>query len=138
MDIDRSADVERFVRRDALASCPFSAAIERAEIVLRRAHFNVLVVEDFTDTVRRHDAVEFRWHPRLALFPGAQALLTVRPHAPEGTQLQLSIVYVPPLGVVGAWFEAAIGRHIAWGTAGFFLWHLQHALRREARSQAGT
>ncbi len=135
MDIERPAAVERVVRRDALASCPFSAAIERAEIVLRGARFNVLVVEDFTDTVRRHDAVEFRWRPRLALFPGAQALLTVRPHAPEGTQLQLSIAYVPPLGTPGAWFDAAVGRHIAWATAGFFLARLRHALGTEARNR---
>lgn len=130
MVIGPSAATERVVRHDALAFCPFSVAIERAEIVLRSARLSVMVIDDFTDTVRRHDAVEFRWHPRLSLFPAAQALLTVRPHAPQGTELQLSIAYRPPLGAAGRWFDAAIGRHIAWATAVFFLARMRYALAK--------
>ncbi len=119
---------ERVIRRDAFARCPFSAAVERAQPILARARFSVLAIEDFTDTVRRHDALEFRWRPSIALLPAARALLTVRPHAPQGTELQLSLAYVPPLGVFGKAFDHVIGRHVAWLTAGVLLMELKYAL----------
>ncbi len=121
---------ERIIRTDTFAHCPFSAAIERAHVFLRGAeergrieqlvvpaNLSITVVDDFTDSVRRHDALEFRWHPKSVLFPAARALLTVRPHAPEGTELQFSIAYVPPFGAAGRIFDAAVGRHIAAMTA---------------------
>jgi hypothetical protein len=120
----------RIIRENLFARCPFSAAIELAENFLREvarlghidelvvdSELSSLVVNDFTDTVRRHDALEFRWKPRYGLFPSAQALLTVRPHAPEGTELQFSIAYVPPFGAVGKLFDALIGRYVARFTA---------------------
>ena len=83
------------------------------------------VTNDFTDTVRRHEALEFRWRPRSRLLPEGRALLTVRPHAPQGTELQFSIAYVPPLRTAGRLFDAAIGRHIAWLTCGLLLRRLR-------------
>jgi hypothetical protein len=123
--------LERIVRRNGFARCPFSAAVERADGALRAAHFSVLIVNDFTDTVRRHEAVEFRWTPPLHVFPAAQALLTVRPHAPEGTELQLSLAYVPPMRSFGAVFDRMIGRHIAWFTVGTLIHQLQRAIHNE-------
>jgi hypothetical protein len=122
---DRAA---RRIRRNLYARCPFSAAIERAEYAMHRYAFFVLVVDDTTDSVRRHDALEITWNPHTRLFPRAQALLTVRPHAPQGTELQLSLVYQPPLGTVGLLFDRLIGRHIAWLTAGIFLRELRRAI----------
>ncbi|MGB6985970.1 MAG: hypothetical protein WBD74_08385 [Candidatus Aquilonibacter sp.] len=129
---------ERVIRRNTYATCPFSAAIECAQAFLRRAadrgridellvdtQLSSLVVEDYTDTVRRHDALEFRWHPVSALFPVGQALLTVRPHAPQGAELQFSITYQPPFKAFGRVFDAWIGRHIAWITAGLLLRRLR-------------
>lgn len=121
---------ERFLRRNGLANCAFSVAVERAGRALRAARFESLIVDDFTDPVRRHEAVEFRWSPRLALLPAAQALLTVRPHAPQGTELQLSLAYIPPLGGFGSVFDLLVGRHIGWLTAGLLLVALRRAVER--------
>ena len=137
------ADSERLIRRNAYATCPFSAAIECAQAFLQRAaghgrirelvvehELSVLVVEDYTDSVRRHDALEFRWQPASALFPIGQALLTVRPHAPQGTELQFSITYQPPFKAAGRVFDAWIGRHIAWITTGLLLQRLRIEIER--------
>jgi len=132
---------ERVVRRDGFARCAFSTAIDRAERLLSSAAENgaveklfvetetsVTVVDDLTDTIRRHEALEFHWRPKSRLLPEAQALLTVRPHAPQGTQLQLSITYLPPLGSVGNLFDAVLGRHIAGMTCALLLRHLRHGI----------
>ncbi len=133
----------RIIRVDAFARCPFSDAIERAEAFLAQAaergriqelivesEVNALVVEDYTDSVRRHEALEFHWRPRSSLFPDGHALLTVRPHAPQGAQLQLSIAYTPPFGGAGRLFDACIGRHIAWITTGLLLRRLRREVER--------
>ncbi|HUN30359.1 MAG TPA: hypothetical protein VMV65_11185 [Alphaproteobacteria bacterium] len=99
-----------------------------------KSTIDVQVVEDFTDSVRRHDAIEFRWRPRSNLLPAGEALLTVRPHAPQGAQLQFSIAYRPPLGGFGRVFDACIGRHIAWLTAGRLLHRLRVEIERCASS----
>jgi hypothetical protein len=135
--IAHSAGSERVVRRNALAWCSFSTAMERAAQTLAAHDFGVVVVEDFTDTVRRHEAVEFRWAPRLRLFPAAQALLTVRPHAPQGSELQLSIAYVPPFHAFGNFFDGLLGRHIAWLTAGVLLGRLREAIHEYPSQKKG-
>jgi hypothetical protein len=135
--------MERVVRQNAFARCPFSAAIERAEAFLARAAergriaelivetaVNALVVEDYTDSVRRHEALEFRWRPKSRAFPEGRALLTVRPHAPEGTQLQFTIGYSPPFGAAGRLFDACIGRYIAWITTALLLRRLRIEVER--------
>jgi hypothetical protein len=129
---------ERKIRKDVFAQCAFSVAIDRAEEFLRGAQasgqleelvvpakLSVLITDDFTDPVRRHDALQFRWHPRSAFLPAGRALLTVRPHAPQGTQMQFSIAYVPPLGVVGRVFDHLVGKHIAARTCDQLLWRLK-------------
>lgn len=138
--------VDRIIRRDTLAKCPFSAAIECAEDYLQRAaargriqellvptDLSVLVVEDFTDSVRRHEALEFRWRPGIGAFPSAHALLTVRPHAPPGTELQFSMNYEPPFKGFGRFFDALLGRHLAWVTSGLLLRRLRFEIERCAR-----
>ncbi len=143
MTITRPGANERVIRRDAFARCPFSAAVECAERYLQQAALrgsidelvvptaiSIAVVEDFTDPVRRHDALEFQWRPRSSLFPAGHALLTVRPHAPQGTELQFSIAYVPPLGMAGRIFDAVIGRHVAWMTGSLLLRRLRIEIER--------
>ena len=138
IDTREALTAERTIRRDDLARCAFSEAIECCDRYLRRAaergyieelvvgtEISVTLTEDFTDSVRRHDALEFSWCPRSALLPKGRALLTVRPHAPQGTQLQFSISYAPPLQAAGRWFDVAIGRHIAWLTCGLLLRRLR-------------
>ncbi|MGA7571431.1 MAG: hypothetical protein WBG27_07145 [Candidatus Aquilonibacter sp.] len=136
-------DEERVVRQDTFARCPFSDAIERAQAFLaqsaQRGRIDELVVgsavsasvvEDYTDSVRRHEALEFHWRPRSSLFPAGRALLTVRPHAPQGTQLQFSIAYTPPFGAAGRLFDACIGRYIAWMTTALLLRRLRREVER--------
>ncbi|HTV91474.1 MAG TPA: hypothetical protein VMG98_02030 [Verrucomicrobiae bacterium] len=133
----------RTIRRDALARCPFSSAIECAEGFLRGAAehgiieelivptaIGVTVTDDYTDQVRRHDALEFHWRPRSRGLPAGRALLTVRPHAPQGTELQFSISYVPPFAKVGQFFDVVIGRYIAWITCGMLLRRLRIEIER--------
>lgn len=88
------------------------------------------VVDDYTDSVRRHEALEFRWRPRSPLFPTGQALLTVRPHAPQGAELQFTVAYVPPFGTAGRVFDACIGRYIAWITTALLLRRLRIEIER--------
>ena len=139
--------MERIIRRNAFATCAFSVAIACAEEYLQRAvvrgrirellvrtDLSATVVEDYTDTVRRHEALAFQWRPRSAIFPAAHALLTVRPHAPQGTELQLSIAYRPPFKRFGGVFDAWLGRHLAWITCGLLL----HRLRVEIEHRAHT
>jgi hypothetical protein len=70
-----------------------------------RASVSTRVVDGYTDTVRRHDALEFGWKPPRPWLPALQAILTVRPHAPPGSELQLSCTYVPPFGLLGKVFD---------------------------------
>jgi hypothetical protein len=139
--VDQALMHERIIRSDTFAHCAFSAAIDRAEGLLRAAQasgrldelvvptkLSVLVTDDFTDSVRRHDALQFSWHPRSALLPAGRALLTVRPHAPQGTELQFSIAYVPPLGVLGQAFDFLVGQHIAARTCNQLLRRLKVAI----------
>jgi hypothetical protein len=120
--------VNRFVR------CPFSQAIEFADAVLQGirvgGHMAAHLSDDRTDIARRHEALEFRWDPKLRIFPSARALLTVRPHAPQGTELQLSIVYRPPFGAAGGAFDAVLGKHIASLSARLLLTDLQRGIER--------
>ncbi len=135
----------RTIRRDALARCPFSGAIEYAEGYLRKAaergiiaelvvetSIGVTVTDDYTDPARRHDALEFRWRPRSRWLPTGRAFLTVRPHAPQGSELQFSIAYEPPFATAGRLFDALIGRHIAWVTCGMLLRRLRIEIERSA------
>lgn len=138
---------QRTIRRDAFARCAFTEAIECSQRFLRGAaergsirelvvgtDISVTVTDDFTDSVRRHEALEFRWRPHSTLLPEGHALLTVRPHAPQGTELQFSISYLPPLGAGGSLFDAAIGRHIAWLTCGLLLRRLRIEIERCAKA----
>ena len=71
------------------------------------------IVEDATDEVRKHDALEIRWSPKhYALFPDFQGLLTVRPHQ-AGSYLRIEGAYEPPFGILGRLFDALIGRALA-------------------------
>lgn len=136
-------DNERVIRCDTFARSPFSAAIEQAQTFLQQAAarggidelvvasaVSSQVVDDYTDSVRRHEALEFRWRPRSPLFPAGRALLTVRPHAPQGAELQLSVAYVPPFGAIGQVFDACVGRSIAWITTALVLRRLRIEVER--------
>ncbi|HVA26930.1 MAG TPA: hypothetical protein VNF68_02055 [Candidatus Baltobacteraceae bacterium] len=70
------------------------------------------IVDDDSDTVRKHDALLLHWLAPSRLFPSLEALLTVRPHAP-GTIVRLTGRYTPPYGLAGMLFDLVVGRIIA-------------------------
>lgn len=83
-----------------LSNSPFSAAIDLAEAFMR-AHPEIELwarrIDDPTDSVRRHDALEFTWTPKTPLLAELRGLLTVRPHGPPGSEFQLTCWYVTQL-----------------------------------------
>ena len=114
-----------------LSSCPFSAVIDTAESFMREhpelevhapMHLSAIVgviahrVDDHTDDVRKHEALEFSWKPRTPLLPEMLGLLTVRPHGPPGSEVSLTCWYTPPLDDLGRAFDATIGNFIAHST----------------------
>lgn len=68
---------------------------------------------DHTDSARRHEAMWIRLRPARGLpFPHVAAVLTARPRQGH-TLLHLTAEYVPPFGLLGAAFDALIGRRLA-------------------------
>lgn len=83
--------------------------IEAASVDVDLQH---AIIDDESDTVRKHDALLLRWLAPSPLFPALEAYLTVRPHAP-GTVMRLTGRYTPPYGLPGKLFDRVIGRVIA-------------------------
>ena len=118
-----------------LTCCPFSAAIDLAEAFIQ-AHPEMELfprrIEDPTDSVRRHDALEFSWTPKTAFVSELRGLLVVRPHGPPGSELQLTCWYRTPL-------EATIGQFVAQSMAYHLLVEItKSADKRWAHQQATT
>ena len=92
-----------------LSYCPFSAAIDVAEAYMN-AHPEIEIharrIEDPTDLVRKHEALEFSWTPHTPLLPEIRGLLTVRPHGPPGCELQVTCWY-------NSRYDEAIGQIVA-------------------------
>ena len=63
-------------------------------------------------------------------FPAFQGTLILRPHS-GGTELELKGEYTPPLGEIGAAFDAVIGNKIAHATIRILLENLKSALEEE-------
>lgn len=132
----------RTIRGQVDVACPFSAAIEYAENYVSRLTWSgngrllqlwaplvpaprgnvalgwtvfahATTGRDHTDTARRHEAMWIRLRPARGLpFPHVAAVLTARPHQGR-TLLHLAAEYVPPFGLVGAAFDAVVGRWLA-------------------------
>ncbi len=139
----------RTVRVRRLVDCPFSAAMPLAlEVVtskvraivegrdrwLRWIEIEALCVDDAADSVRAHEALAFRWQPKLHFLPTAQALLTARPHAPPGARLQLRCAYLPPYGRVGRLGDATLGRFVAALAAKVVLFGIARAIEERRRA----
>lgn len=134
------------VRATRYAECPFSAAIELAERVLRErseivvspaphvagaVHVTAKSTDDFTDTCRRHDALLIAWKPLHAwIFPRFHGALTVRPKN-RGVWLRLEGSYEPPFGMAGRVFDAVVGRRIAKRTLSRLLDDLRIGVERQ-------
>ena len=116
------------IRVTSYCECPFSDAIDFAQLSLKEqprmqvspimtagegvSHATKLV-DDATDTVRRHDALLVVWKPdHRTLFPDFRGILTVRPRD-RGVWMRLQGHYNPPFGLAGKVFDAVAGKRIA-------------------------
>ena len=82
---------------------------------------DVVETRDYTDETRIHDALAIRWRRRGGVpAPSFSGLITARPNGPS-TEIRIEGHYTPPLGVLGAIFDAVIGKHIARWTLERFL-----------------
>jgi hypothetical protein len=113
------------------ANVPFSLSVDLAERFFKRPHqlavgpgtfLRAAVVQesaqirDVTDDTMVHEALMVVWQSRLRLpLPDFHGLLTVRVRAP-GTEISIRGSYVPPFGIAGQLFDAAIGRSVAHAT----------------------
>ncbi len=80
-----------------------------------RAHVwcEASLVRDVSDHSRQHEAFSFTWHGSGWLpLPVIHGFITVRPNG-QLTQLRLEGQYVPPFGIAGRVFDAALGRRVA-------------------------
>jgi len=140
-----------FIRKTAIADCPFSAAIDYAAEYFGQhttlplvgtvaLQTNVLttfeIVLDPTDKGRVHKALHLNWSPgeRLPL-PRFAGLLTVRPSSGL-TKLILEGTYEAPFGIAGALFDRLVGKQIAGGTVNRLLRQIAVAIETRWREYA--
>jgi hypothetical protein len=113
------------------ATVPFSRSVDLAELFFKRPHqltvglgkflraavvLESAQIRDVTDDTMVHEALMVIWQSRLRLpLPDFHGLLTVRVRAP-GTEVSIHGSYVPPFGIAGQLFDAAIGQRIAHAT----------------------
>lgn len=116
------------IREKRFVACPFSAALELAEMAVKlradlyltpapplgeRARFAVASILGSSDETRKHDALLIAWRPQTAgIFPDFHGVLTVRPDH-SGVTLQLDGAYDPPCAGLGKVFDVLAGRRIA-------------------------
>jgi hypothetical protein len=116
------------VRVTSYCECPFSTAMEFAQVSLKeRGQMQVSpvstvaenvshatkLVDDGTDSARIHDALLLAWKPEHnAAFPDFRGVLTVRPKD-RGVSMRLQGNYEPPFGLAGKIFDAIAGNRIA-------------------------
>lgn len=94
---------------------------------------------DQAETGRAHDAIEIRWTAGTRFFPDFVGTLRLRIASVDETLLTLEGEYRPPFGVLGAVFDALVGRRIARSTMRDLLERLAAAMAaREAAFRAGT
>lgn len=125
------------VRRERLADCPFSAAEEYVCAFLREAkrcggrfalrgglgslalrrqvRFHYALRPDLDERGRPHDEVALRWSSGSWLLPDFEGAIRLRIAALR-TVVRIEGSYRPPLGPLGALFDAVLGRSIARAT----------------------
>jgi hypothetical protein len=141
--------VERVVR------APFAAALDYAEGFFRQAAEGTAVGvplrflvptlggrlqqpvqiqyarrPDQAEPGRAHDAFEVCWTAGSPFFPDFRGTLRLRIASVDETRLSLEGEYRPPLGLLGAVFDALAGRWIARATLSDFLDRLAGAMER--------
>ena len=135
--------------------CPFSVAHDYAEDFFRSAEAGIAVrvpLRDFIvglrghvskpvrlvfarhpdehDAGRTHDAVTVEWSAGTRFIPDFHGTLRLRIESVEETRLTLEGSWRPPLGRLGAAFNAVIGQRLAKSTMRELLDRLADALER--------
>ena len=87
---------------------------------------------------RAHDALEVCWTAGSRFFPDFRGTLLLRIASVDETRLILEGEYCPPLGALGAVFDALAGRWIARATLGDLLERLAGAMERREASFRGA
>jgi hypothetical protein len=123
-----------------------ATAAERAQSLLSTMRATIGPFELGTEVVVRVRGIEessgplgpttrlsLTWHAaqRTELFPTMEATLAVYALGPGETQLDFSGKYRPPLGVVGAAFDAMLGHRIAEATVHRFLEEVSQRVRMD-------
>jgi hypothetical protein len=94
---------------------------------------------DEAETGRAHDEFELGWTAGTRFFPDFCGTLRLRIASVEETLLSLEGTYRPPFGVVGAVFDALVGRRIARATMCDLLDQLAAEMeKREASVRGGS
>ena len=111
---------------------PTEMELERPVTVKFQSHANRLLIG------RRNEEMDVSWTPKDGgPFPSFNGKISIRP-ASGKTELQLDGSYEPPLGAVGAAFDAVIGSRIAQATANALLATLKDELERDYAAVKAT
>ena len=82
-------------------------------------------------TGRRNEGISLQWEAEGGgPFPKFSGVLIIRPHSGQ-SELELKGSYVPPLGEIGAAFDAVIGNKVATATVRALLENLKEVLEQE-------
>jgi uncharacterized membrane protein len=111
---------------------PTELELERPVTVNFHAHANRLLIG------RRNDEMDVSWTPKDGgPYRNFTGKILVRP-ASGKTELELRGDYEPPLGFVGAAFDAIVGNRIAQATASALLAELKAELERDYAAVKAT
>jgi hypothetical protein len=93
----------------------------------------ILSMSDVADAIRPTTKLELAWKAthRPGLFPKLRATITVYPLTPTETQLELSGIYEPPMGVVGDVIDAVAMGDVARASVQRFVDDTAAYLRQE-------
>jgi hypothetical protein len=134
-----------FVYAEKTAHCPFSIATEFAlhflersgarsgstpvrvplaafglpgtQALERNVALTFLVRYHVYGGVRGPNEIHYHWNAGSRFFPDLAGVLRLSIATPDRTKIVLSGTYKPPFGLLGRFFDAAIGRHWATATA---------------------
>ncbi|MHB8462821.1 MAG: hypothetical protein ACYDA1_09250 [Vulcanimicrobiaceae bacterium] len=90
------------------------------------------VIDDATDSARRHEAVLLFLRPKSQFIPHFRGAITVRPYM-SGAVLRIEGSYEPPGGVPGRMFDWLLGRWLAILTLDHLLFTVKHFVERRHR-----
>jgi hypothetical protein len=108
---------------------------ERCVVRLRARRLAAKALRDHTDHIRRHTALSIEFVPLARLpCPPLLLLVTARPWH-RGCRFLLEATYARPLGFVGRFCDAVIGRRLATAAIESFLHELRAAVEEAWKAE---